>query len=757
MKKFEILRYLKRFSLLIFLVSLAGAAAIYLYADGRQKYTASVIIRYTNDGISDGYTPDGSELDVNEIYSSTVISQAMDALGASGRLSTIRSNISVTPVISEDQETINDALLQKGEEVTYFPDTYKVSLVVDGEQGAGYARNMLDAIIQSYCTYYTEKYVEQKLSLNPSSGLLGNGYDYYECIRILENDTNEMQDYLLSKREHYPNFRSSRTGYTYADLCDIYSDFKKYTIPALYAYVLNGPQVRDGTVLQEYLANTIETAKQNEQITTEQRDSLWSLTDQYVYKNADLLQNYFTDRGEVVSSDYILNNIELEGAGDKAQTTYDGLVLKLVSLEQQVASSQIDRQFQEEILQSFRNVDFGGTGEQHAKMESMINDYEAQLKSYYEIINTSSKELNLYISADYLKMISSVQVAAAINVKLYLMLALVLFFVIGCCGAILLGRISDAVDYLLYVDKKTGLPNREKLNVYITGMADRILHAHNEAMGLYALKGAEKAGLQVRIAHAHNIWIVRDYKWPLKMFCKQLLPGAATHLWACGRDAGIYYFGKADWERRGQIIPNAIEPETFRFSPAVRAEMRARYGLEDRVVLGHVGRFDVRKNHERLLEIFAAFLQLEPRAMLVLIGTGRLEQAVRAQAQELGITDHILFAGLQSNVADWYQMMDLFVMPSRFEGLPVVGIEAQAAGLGCVFSDAVPAEVLLSSHAIQIPLSASNADWAAGLQRMLHQPCDRSAGAELIRQAGYDINIAAARLQQQYLQLGGQA
>lgn len=152
----------------------------------------------------------------------------------------------------------------------------------------------------------------------------------------------------------------------------------------------------------------------------------------------------------------------------------------------------------------------------------------------------------------------------------------------------------------------------------------RILHAHNEAMGLYALKGAEKAGLPVRIAHAHNIWIVRDYKWPLKMFCKRLLPGAATHLWACGRDAGIYYFGKADWEHRGQIIPNAIEPETFRFDSAVRAEMRARYGLEDRVVLGHVGRFDVRKNHERLLEIFAAFLQLEPRAMLVLIGTGRL-------------------------------------------------------------------------------------------------------------------------------------
>ncbi len=172
-------------------------------------------------------------------------------------------------------------------------------------------------------------------------------------------------------------------------------------------------------------------------------------------------------------------------------------------------------------------------------------------------------------------------------------------------------------------------------------------------------------------------------------------------------------------------------------------------------MLGHVGRFNVQKNHERLLHIFAAFLQLEPRAALVLIGVGELEQAVRAQAQELGIADHVLFAGLQNNVADWYQMMDLFVMPSRFEGLPVVGIEAQAAGLGCVFSDAVTDEVLLSTNAVRIPLSASNADWAAGLQRMLQQPCDRSAGAELIRQAGYDISLEAERLQQQYLQMGG--
>lgn len=281
----------------------------------------------------------------------------------------------------------------------------------------------------------------------------------------------------------------------------------------------------------------------------------------------------------------------------------------------------------------------------------------------------------------------------------------------------------------------------------------KILHAHNEAMGLYALNAAKKAGLKTRIAHAHNTCIIRDYKWPLKMFCKQFLASSATDLWGCGRDAGIYFFGKANWESRGMVLHNAIEPAAFRYNSAVRAQMRARYGLGDRIVLGHVGRFNVQKNHTRLLSIFAQFLRLEPKAMLVLIGVGELEEPVRAKAQELGIADHVLFAGLQSNVADWYQMMDLFVMPSLFEGLPVVGVEAQASGLPCLFSDAVPDEVLLSSHAACFPLNAPDEVWVQKIAQLLRQPNDRAQGETIIRQAGYDINAEAVRLQELYLRM----
>lgn len=144
-------------------------------------------------------------------------------------------------------------------------------------------------------------------------------------------------------------------------------------------------------------------------------------------KNAGILKSYFTEGGDNVSSNYILGTIEDAGAGEKAITTYDNLILELVGIDKTIAADKIDRQFLEETLTAFQNVSFGGTEEEHAKMEQMINDYENELQEYYEIVNTSSKELNLYISADYLKMVSSVRVAPSINIKLYIMLALVLF------------------------------------------------------------------------------------------------------------------------------------------------------------------------------------------------------------------------------------------------------------------------------------------------------------------------------------------
>ena len=285
----------------------------------------------------------------------------------------------------------------------------------------------------------------------------------------------------------------------------------------------------------------------------------------------------------------------------------------------------------------------------------------------------------------------------------------------------------------------------------------RIVHAHNEAMGYYALQSAKDAGLPVRIAHAHNTRIIRDYKYPLKLVCKQLLPGAATDYWSCGRDAGIYYYGEKRWKATGFILHNAIDVSRFAFQQEVRARMRKLHGLENSYVIGHVGRFNVQKNHSRLLDIFTETVKAVPDARLVLIGVGELEQAVKDKARTLGIQDKVLFLGQMPDVSEWYQAMDCFVLPSLFEGLPVVGIEAQAAGLPCFFSDRVTDEVLLSPQAHRVPLSADDAEWAREILASRQAGTDRNLGADLVRRAGYDIHAEAQKLQEIYLQMADRA
>ena len=285
----------------------------------------------------------------------------------------------------------------------------------------------------------------------------------------------------------------------------------------------------------------------------------------------------------------------------------------------------------------------------------------------------------------------------------------------------------------------------------------KIVHAHNEAMGYYALKSAKDAGILIRIAHAHNTEIIRDYKYPLKMVCKHLLPGAATDYWSCGRDAGIYYYGEKRWKESGFTLHNAIDISRFSFQPEIRQRVRQLHGLDGCFVIGHVGRFNVQKNHTRLLDIFAEIAGTAPKARLALIGVGELEQAMKDKARTLGIEKKVLFLGQMDNVNEWYQAMDCFILPSLFEGLPVVGIEAQAAGLPCFFSDRVTDEVLLAPDARRISLDADDAQWTKEILEAKQMETDRTQGAALVRKAGYDIHVEARKLQNLYLEMAEHA
>ena len=477
MQKFDLLRYLKRFGLLVLAVTIAGTALVYVYCRNNQTYTAKAVIRYTNDKINEGLNPDGTELDTSEIYSSTVIAQAMDALGQNESPNLIRSSCYVKGIVPDDEKTKQEALLDKGEEVTYVPDMYEVGLTVNSNRGGSYASNMLDAILQSYFTVYTEKHVEEQLEVNPSSGLLEKGYDFYECIYILENDTNEMLNHLKAKCDKYPDYRSSVTGYSYSDLCDIYKEFTDYVIPSLYAKVIDGPQVIDGDILRKKLTNQIKELQRTEKTNSERRDYLHKIITNYSDKNKAMLEYHYSKDGKGTETDYILKQVEDNHERGDVEIVYDKLINEYVSLDKSIRKSQIDRKHKEYLLSVFGAIGSGGSGteEQHKELSNLINSYEKKLYDYYDTVSKTSREFNNVLSANYLKMHASVTVSQSINTKMYVAIAFAFFLVAGIVLAIIFGRAGDFAKYMLYTDKKTGLANREQIDIFIENLSKEIL------------------------------------------------------------------------------------------------------------------------------------------------------------------------------------------------------------------------------------------------------------------------------------------
>ena len=244
-----------------------------------------------------------------------------------------------------------------------------------------------------------------------------------------------------------------------------------------------------------------------------------------------------------------------------------------------------------------------------------------------------------------------------------------------------------------------------------------IVHAHLSTMSVFALFAAWRAGVPVRICHNHSTahW-GEGKKTLLKYILRPFNKLFATDYFACGEKAGRWMYGDRCFEAgKVRIMPNAIETERFTYDPAARQRLRGELHIPaDAFVVGHVGRFMYQKNHAFLLRVFRQLLEQRQNAWLLLVGEGELLEQTRAQAQRLGLADRVCFTGARADVNKLYSAMDVFCLPSFYEGLPVVALEAQANGLPCVFSDRMTREVLLSRSAVRLPFNDQKL-WALSL------------------------------------------
>lgn len=270
-----------------------------------------------------------------------------------------------------------------------------------------------------------------------------------------------------------------------------------------------------------------------------------------------------------------------------------------------------------------------------------------------------------------------------------------------------------------------------------------IVHAHLSTMSVFALFAAWRAGVPVRICHSHSTahW-GEGAKTLLKYILRPWNKLFATAYFACGERAGRWMYGDRCFSQgRVTVAPNAIETKRFAFDLQARQQLREELGIPQSAwVVGHVGRFMFQKNHGFLLDIFAQALAERADAILLLVGEGELQEAARRQAQRLGIASQVRFTGARRDVCRLYSAMDVFCLPSLYEGMPVVAWEAQANGLPCVFSDEVGTEAALGAGCRFLNRGQPAGDW---VQALLH------AGGRAETQAP-DIQEYAGWLEKKY-------
>lgn len=278
----------------------------------------------------------------------------------------------------------------------------------------------------------------------------------------------------------------------------------------------------------------------------------------------------------------------------------------------------------------------------------------------------------------------------------------------------------------------------------------RILHSHVRSYASVYLPIAKRYGLKT-VIHSHSTSNGTGIASAVKLLLQYPLRYQADYFFSCSMDAGNWLFGnKVTQSDRHFVLKNAINASLYRYDESFRKKHREALSLNDKVVYAHIGRFHPAKNHSFLLNVFARIHEEQPDSALLLIGDGELREQIESQIAELGLKDAVLLLGNRQDVPEVLQAADCFLFPSLWEGLGIVAVEAQAAGLPCLCSDQVPQEVRVTEDCVFLPLDKADV-WKR--ESVMRSCTPRKDAYAQIVAAGYDIQSTARWLSDFYFRI----
>lgn len=307
---------------------------------------------------------------------------------------------------------------------------------------------------------------------------------------------------------------------------------------------------------------------------------------------------------------------------------------------------------------------------------------------------------------------------------------------------------------IFYIDNSNRIISRISLiYLFLKHGKDYDVLVMDEAPHLYgmlALFMARITGIRVRVVHIHNSWFSGlNLRQKLVHYLARtwMRMGFATEYWACSKKAGRTMFKTDNFS----VIPNAFDVRKFFYNHTAREKLRKR----DAFVIGHVGSFNVEKNHEFLFQIFREVLKRRPKAELWLIGSFEVEdsrkQYLLSLLRQYQIEKHVRFWGVKTNVEEWLSAFDVFVFPSRSEGLGSAVVEAQASGLPCIVSDCIPQEAIITKRVKVMSLATPPEAWATAI--LSAQLENRAEVQATIMKSPYNIQTAMKQLRLKYEKL----
>lgn len=283
----------------------------------------------------------------------------------------------------------------------------------------------------------------------------------------------------------------------------------------------------------------------------------------------------------------------------------------------------------------------------------------------------------------------------------------------------------------------------------------KIIHSNINTLSVFSLFAAKCAGVPVRIAHSHSTTNKKEKKKNLiKQILRPFSKVFATDYMCCSELAGRWLFGNKEYDKGNvYLLNNAIDLDKFKYNESLRKKKRKELSIKDNaLVIGHIGRFVAQKNHDFLIDIFDEIHKKNNNSILLLAGQGPLMEDIKNKVKELNLEDSIKFLGQRNDANELYQAFDVFLLPSLYEGLPVVGVEAQAASLLCYLSDDMTKETKVLDITKFMSLNNTPEEWADNILDDVKKYKRIDTSKEMTAK-NFNIKEEAKKLEEYYLNL----